>query len=493
MVTIERLRKYVNENAETCAVAIILALALMFRMMLLGLHCLHMDECLYANYAIRMLRHGDLTLNGGLVVDKPPFFFYFIALSFLINGISENAARLPNMIFSLVTVYYLYKFAKAAYPESRFTPVLSAFFLAFSSYYTVFSVTAFQDISMTAFLVMSLYYLKKDRFFLSPFLYFLSITCKPMTLFIFPVYLAFYLLQAGFKIDSAKLKQAGLAGLYVFGPLVLWSAFLANPRWGIFRFFETQQPGVLSVTADFGSRFMDWLGQSAHIVNGYMWLALAAIGPLIFVMIRLIKGRVKETAHELLPFFAAAYIYVFLSLMKFRVFDRYLIVAVPFLALGLGRLFSLVEESGLFKKPAVKAVLLAAVCFAYMLPMRGLDKSGMNMGALFTASDGFDRVAKYIKARGVENIDLVYYGNSIGWYGYFYLADEKFYRVSGAHTAEQLARIETPKGKSLLVVVNARDREKSEVEALKAAYRTVYTSGEEDGRGEKFFFDGEDK
>jgi len=54
---------------------VILAIATVVRINLLGLHRMHMDECLYSNYAMRMVDRGDLLLNGGLQVDKPPLFF----------------------------------------------------------------------------------------------------------------------------------------------------------------------------------------------------------------------------------------------------------------------------------------------------------------------------------------------------------------------------------------------------------------------------------
>ena len=169
---------------------VVLAFALNYRAQLLGLHRLHMDESLYSAYAVRMVHHGDLSLNGGLQVDKPPLYFYSIALSFLVNGISENSARIPNIIFSLITIFFIYRLAILVFRNAA-AAVMSAFFLSLSSYYILFSVSAFQDVSMTAFFIISLCCAAEGKHGRSAVFYGLSLACKPATLFMLPLYAVF--------------------------------------------------------------------------------------------------------------------------------------------------------------------------------------------------------------------------------------------------------------------------------------------------------------
>ncbi|HDQ25814.1 MAG TPA: hypothetical protein ENN43_03595, partial [bacterium] len=285
------------------ALFVIIVLAAVVRVNLLGLHRLHMDECLYSAYSIRMVTKGDLLLNGGLQVDKPPLFFYAIAASFLINGISENAARIPNIIFSLFTIFFIYKFANILF-RKKSVSLLSAYFAAFSVMFVLFSTTAFQDISMIMFFMWALIAAKDGRFKLSAALYACSIACKPMTIFLFPIYAWFIFDFAGFVINKKNLKDFFVGISYVFIPLILWSVFAANPRFGIFKFFITQQPEAMSVSFDIAGRAAAWMAHIKYLMNGFYY-SFAAAGGTLFLIVFFLVNRRKEEAKPFLFLFAS--------------------------------------------------------------------------------------------------------------------------------------------------------------------------------------------
>ena len=66
------------------------------------------DEPRYAQVAKEMVERGDWILmyvNGNAYVDKPPFFFWLIALSsFLWQGFTSFSVRFPSAFLNTLTV-----------------------------------------------------------------------------------------------------------------------------------------------------------------------------------------------------------------------------------------------------------------------------------------------------------------------------------------------------------------------------------------------------
>lgn len=70
------------------------------------------DEAWYASIARNALRTNnplELTFNGKTFWDHPPLGFYAIATSFAIFGVNEFSARLPMVIFALLTTVALWQ------------------------------------------------------------------------------------------------------------------------------------------------------------------------------------------------------------------------------------------------------------------------------------------------------------------------------------------------------------------------------------------------
>ncbi|MCE5299508.1 MAG: glycosyltransferase family 39 protein [Spirochaetia bacterium] len=468
---------FFRKNREILLLAVIILLAMDFRIMLLGIHRLHMDECLYSAYAVRMINHGDIVMNGGLFVDKPPLFFFAIAISFLVNGVSENAARLPNIIFSLLTVFFIYRLAKKMYGDDV-TALLAAAFSGFSVIFTLFSTTAFQDISMTAFMVMSLYALKEGRHFRSALFYAFSIACKPMTIFILPLYAVMVVSETGLTGLKKEAMKYLRAFAWVFVPLTLWNGFLANPRWGMFKFFITQQPEAMKVSGNFPERFMIWLGYSEQLINGYVFLAIAAAGMLLLCLSGLVTRKKEPLKSDITIVLFIVYIYFIFSFLQFRQFDRYVVVLVPFVSIALARTIG--AALSLLKNRNTAVLIAAVVTAVYALPMRGIQDSTLKMGAAFDHGDGFEKAAVFVRQSGGEKTQLIYFGDTISWYGYFYLADVKFGGNRSVYSLDELKKVEALFPGKNLVLVNAMDRKKEEVDILTNTHKLVYSS---DGSG----------
>lgn len=461
---------------------IIIALAAVVRINLLGLHRLHMDECLYSNYAMRMVDRGDLLLNGGLQVDKPPLFFYAIALSFFVNGKSENAARIPNIIFSLLTIFFVFKLANHMYKDAT-TSILSAFFVSFSVMFVLFSTTAFQDVSMMMFFIMALIVAYENKFKLSGLFYACSIACKPMTLFLLPVYVYYIFGFCELKPYKKNILDVVIGMFFVFIPLVLWSALAANPRFGIFKFFITQQPEVMKVSFNIWQRLNSWILHSKHVLNNFYYLAAAVAGIITCVAFSLIR-KTNETRSDLFLCVSFFYLVLILTAINFRIFDRYVLVFIPFAAIMLARTIS--RAVSFIKRAPARIFIVVVFASPFFIYMNGLPDKGPAMGALQTGTDGFEKVAEYLKDNQKDEVQLVYFGHTLSWYGYFYLYNTKFGELKLTYDLNELEKaIKSFKGQSL-IVLNARHRSKDELNWIKNQYELVLDVRDKEKTGEKF-------
>jgi 4-amino-4-deoxy-L-arabinose transferase-like glycosyltransferase len=118
------------------------------------------DEPRYAQVAKEMVGTGDWILmhvNGKTYEDKPPLFFWLIALSsFLWQGFTSFSARFPSGLFSTLTVLLTFFLGKKLY-GSR-TGFLSALILATSFEFAYLSTRANIDATLTFFTTASIFF-----------------------------------------------------------------------------------------------------------------------------------------------------------------------------------------------------------------------------------------------------------------------------------------------------------------------------------------------
>jgi len=117
------------------------------------------DEPRYAQVAKEMVDRGDWVLmhvNGNTYEDKPPLFFWLIALSsFLWQGFTSFSARFPSALFGTLTVLLTFFLGKKLY-GSR-TGFLSALILATSFEFAYLSTRANIDATLTFITTASIF------------------------------------------------------------------------------------------------------------------------------------------------------------------------------------------------------------------------------------------------------------------------------------------------------------------------------------------------
>ncbi len=119
------------------------------------------DEAMHASTSKDMVLSGDWVTpqyNGQNFYDKPPFYNWLAAISFLFFGFTEFAARLPAALSGLGCVMITYWLGRRMFgPVAAF---LSALVLATSVEYLVLSRVVVHDISLVFFdtLALTLFY-----------------------------------------------------------------------------------------------------------------------------------------------------------------------------------------------------------------------------------------------------------------------------------------------------------------------------------------------
>jgi len=94
-------------------------------------------------------------INGGVYGDKPPLFFWFIALSsYLWHGFTSFSARFPSALFGTLTVLLTFLLGKRLYSSG--TGFLSGLMLATSLHFAYLSTRANIDATLTFFTTASL-------------------------------------------------------------------------------------------------------------------------------------------------------------------------------------------------------------------------------------------------------------------------------------------------------------------------------------------------
>jgi 4-amino-4-deoxy-L-arabinose transferase-like glycosyltransferase len=156
-------QRKLSQLFQQSGVQIFILLSFCFFLFILGIgrwDLWNPDEPRYAQVAKEMVSTGDWILmhvNGKTYVDKPPLFFWLIALSsFLWQGFTSFSARFPSGLFSTLTVLLTFFMGKKLY-GSR-TGFLSALILATSFEFAYLSTRANIDATLTFFTTASIFF-----------------------------------------------------------------------------------------------------------------------------------------------------------------------------------------------------------------------------------------------------------------------------------------------------------------------------------------------
>lgn len=419
--------------AYRLACSILLTAGLLLRLHPITIHRFHPDEALYAYWGLQIATGADPMLES-YPVDKPPAFPYLLALVFRLFGASELTARLPSLIASTASLVLVERIARRVYGKE--TAFLALGLLALSPFDISFAVTAFTDPLMVMWVLAGLAAMIAGRPMLAGAFAGAAFATKQQGIFFLPLLALAGLWRTRFSPGQraeppgkglGRLLRTwwarGLAGfLLAFAPALAWDlARLRRPEY--FAQSLISYGGLtLAPWPEWGKRAADWAGWlvrfwGAPALNA---LAILALAWLLWDGLRSWRdGRLSaEAAFDLI---SAGFSLCFLLghwLVRFNIWDRYLLGLVPLAAVLVGRAFTHALRRWRMQEPAalgILALILLLVLFPAGQAARGEYPAGGDHGAYW----GIDQVAEYVRAHVPAN--AVIYHHWLGWHYLYYL------------------------------------------------------------------------
>ena len=185
------------------------------------------DEPRYAEAAREMISSSNWIIphfNYELRLDKPIFFYWLVAISYLIFGVSEFAARFPSAIMASLLVFSTYYFGRKIISDTF--GLISAVILASSLEFLVLARMSITDMTLAFFTCAALYsgflggFLagksRKYWWWLAYFFSGIAVLTKGPVGFILPAAIfGIYFLLTGSLKENLKLKFT-IPGIFIF-------------------------------------------------------------------------------------------------------------------------------------------------------------------------------------------------------------------------------------------------------------------------------------
>ncbi len=432
-------RAWRGRRAPLYLLALVLLLGLALRLLTLGIDArFHPDEALFAAQARLISHEGDWLLRY-TDLDKPPLTLYITALSFRLFGPTEFAARLPNVLFSALSVALVYRLAQTLYRD-RTASLLAALLCALSPYLLAFAPTAFTDGQATFWMLFAALLAARDRWGWAGGATALAFAAKTTALWAVPLIVALGLARTARpawhgRDVLARLARYALPLLAGAALLALWDLGRA-PRSFFSLGYAHNNPGRLIRSDELWPRLEawgHWLGfaSGSPALNALlaalvpMWLVARLAHPLSPHSPSALSAPLRfnpapPTRQAALDWIIAAYGVALLGglwLVAFNTYDRYLHTLVPFVLLLAARTLA----GAIRRISACPALHLAAATalVAAMLPgtlaaLRGDAPLGGDQGA----HSGIDALAEFLNT---ELAGEIVYDHWLGWELAFYL------------------------------------------------------------------------
>lgn len=299
----------------------------------------HADEALFASWArlIAIWRDPFLLSQS---VDKPPLLFYLQALTYPMLGPVEWAARVPNMIASILLIPLTAVFSWRMFHHGM-AALVAALLVTMSPMAIQFSATAFTDPLMTALLIAALLFVVgRSRPFWSGVLFGLAVMTKHQAWLFLPLIGGLAWLN-NWRLLQWRRMIAGFLPLAILlfgwqilrsGGLDLWSSQIDN----------------------FGGLRPAWSWELVPRLSAWAELWPLTLGSSLMIVLFIFtvpvvwfSGRKSNDTPALADRMLIIFILGYLSLhwlLAVPVWDRYLLPLVPLTAVVLGRGIALATD-----------------------------------------------------------------------------------------------------------------------------------------------------
>jgi hypothetical protein len=509
-----------NRIPSTVFLAALLLLGFALRVAYLTEDRFHADEALYAGWAL-LIPDGDPLLLS-VPVDKPPLYLYTLAGSLGAFGRSEVAARLPGLASSVLGIALCYRLGRRLYGQGVGT--LAALFLALSPFDILFARTTFTDSMLVMWMLAALYAVSAGRWLVTGLALGLAFATKQHALFLVPLVLA-----VGWTRPHAPAREGsratigclpdppdsrsstdtirreriwrGAKGLlacalgfaFPLAGVIAWDSARWADRPGYWHQSALSYGGLVwAPFAGWGERLVEWAGWSRYLAGSPV-LAILLVAGIIALLAhgwRRHPGDRRTWLDTTFVAYALGYLVAHVVL-RFSVWDRYLLPLAPLTALLLARIVVWIGQgarrgSDQSRQEAAAAnhflrvLRVSVVSFLFLSALLSAWKAAHNgypIGGEHWAYQGLDQVAAYLEQNAPPG--AVLYHHWLRWHYSYYLYDAGF-ELRWWESEEHLRReaLRTPERAQYIVLPDWRTLE-PDVEGI--AFQPLYQAHRRDG------------
>jgi 4-amino-4-deoxy-L-arabinose transferase-like glycosyltransferase len=448
---LERLTQaLVSDPAAAVAWVVVISVALLAPLGPLTSNRFHGDEAIYSSWGLDIASGRDLLVSGS-PVDKPPLFLYTQALSFVLFGPTEVAARLPSLVASAASVVLTYALGQSLYGQG--VGLLAAFLLAVSPFAILFAPTAFTDPMMVTWVLAGCLAAVRGRWGWAGISLGLAAITKQQGVFFVPLAVGLAWVSNVKSHLTSPIVSFASAFLVVSGLAIGWD--VARARQPGFLAQSLVSYGGLSLAPAWEKLLGFWdllrYGTGSSVLNGVL---LGGIPLLLVVDVYFLKldhvhlelprrgpaGKSPPQAQADLVLLAFVALFLFVhSVAAFQVWDRYLLGLIPLLALLLARILALpwrlfsyggTGDWGLEAQANLSSSLIPMILrFLYLIsalgmlsftlsPIRDASASRFPIGGDHGAYQGVEQVVDYFQAIPA---DITLYHRWLGYHWRLYM------------------------------------------------------------------------
>lgn len=410
----------------------------------------HPDEALFSAWSLTVAR-GENPLLTGVPIDKPPLLIYLNAISFFIFGQSELAARVPNLIASVISVVLVWRLVTGrsvtgqrvtdrpvtSQPIDQLT-LLSPLLLALSPFAISFAPTAFLDPMMVMFGLAALVAASRGRLGWAGILLGLSFATKVQGFFFAPLVLVYGLprppvppsLRPSIPPSLHPSISPSFRLAFGFTLIALLVLLWDRARGGLP--FWTQQ------TINYGGIRLIYPGELGPRLIGWASFLPYFFGPIVgglglIGLPLLIRSDLKCAARDrAVPINLAllAWLIGLIALhwlLNFPIWDRYFLLLAPIAAVLLGRAIGQLVDWSIGRSVILSSchrvtlspchLVIAIIALALPFSVTAAE-SQYPIGGDHGANDGIEQVAAYLKTLPAG---AVVYDHWLAWELGYYL------------------------------------------------------------------------
>jgi 4-amino-4-deoxy-L-arabinose transferase-like glycosyltransferase len=315
------------------------------------------DEILYLNGGLIMHEGGELLthmdITGVPRFQKPPLYYWLVAASYKIIGVSLFSARFPAILSACVVLFYIYLLASGGgYDHGR--GMMSMYVLSGAYVFFYHARTGVTDVTMTAGIVAGLYYILS---FLegrtgNSSLYKAAVALGLAAMAKGPIALVFTGGGLLLFLLFSRRSSDDLPGLRDLKPFILplllllllagwWYALMAYKYGSTFLGHQAGTEVAARIDSSLAGRFYSIRYYAEKlVVSNYPWSILFAV--LLFWKIS--PGGPGIPRRLSLAF--STFLLIFYVILIWRTTSRYLVPMLPFLAVLCADYFVFVLENG---------------------------------------------------------------------------------------------------------------------------------------------------